>query len=140
MILRFANDMNFKLSLILMIMIFHHKKKKTCFFKSQMSATNMLALSTNLLYRFSTIIQRKCLLGCHPCFFHTTELQTKDFGCDGPAMVWHSLLSRHCENGNICYQNANSYMSLKTQHLHILDIGSYHDLEPNYSYDAFIKA
>ncbi len=29
-------------------------------------------------------------------------------------------------------------MSLKTQHLHFLDIRSY--LAPNYSYDAFIKA
>ena len=35
-------------------------------------------------------------------------------------------------------KKANSYMSIKTQHLQFLDIRSY--LAPNYSYDAFIKA
>ena len=50
----------------------------------------------------------------------------------------HKSLEDHGETVSFSIKKANSYMSLKTQHLQFLDIRSY--LAPNYSYDAFIKA
>ena len=50
----------------------------------------------------------------------------------------HKSLEDYGESVSFSIKKANSYMSLKTQHLQFLDIRSY--LAPNYSYDAFIKA
>ncbi len=50
----------------------------------------------------------------------------------------HKSLEDNGEFVSFSIKKANSYMSLKTQHLQFLDIRSY--LAPNYSYDAFIKA
>ena len=50
----------------------------------------------------------------------------------------HKSLEDHGETVSFSIKKANSYMSLKTQHLQFLDIRSYP--APNYSYDAFIKA
>jgi hypothetical protein len=50
----------------------------------------------------------------------------------------YKSLEDHGETVSFSIKKANSYMSLKTQHLQFLDIRSY--LAPNYSYDAFIKA
>ena len=50
----------------------------------------------------------------------------------------HKSLEDNGESVSFSIKKANSYMSLKTQHLQFLDIRSY--LAPNYSYDAFIKA
>ena len=50
----------------------------------------------------------------------------------------HKSLEDCGESVSFSIKKANSYMSLKTQHLQFLDIRSY--LAPNYSYDAFIKA
>ncbi len=50
----------------------------------------------------------------------------------------HKSLENCCESVSFAIKKANSYMSLKTQHLQFLDVRSY--LAPNYSYDAFIKA
>ena len=50
----------------------------------------------------------------------------------------HKSLEDNGEFVSFSIKKANSYMSLKTQHLQFLDIHSC--LAPNYSYDAFIKA
>ena len=50
----------------------------------------------------------------------------------------HKSLEDCGEFVSFSIKKANSYMSIKTQHLQFLDIRSY--LAPNYSYDAFIKA
>jgi len=50
----------------------------------------------------------------------------------------HKSLEDCGEEVAFTIKKANSYMSLKTQHLQFLDVRSY--LAPNYSYDAFIKA
>ncbi len=50
----------------------------------------------------------------------------------------HTSLEDCGESVSFAIKKANSYMSLKTQHLQFLDIRSYS--APNYSYDAFIKA
>jgi hypothetical protein len=47
----------------------------------------------------------------------------------------HKSLEDCGEIVSFAIKKANSYMSLKTQHLQFLDIRSY--LAPNYSYDAF---
>jgi hypothetical protein len=50
----------------------------------------------------------------------------------------HKSLEDCGEFVSFSIKKANSYMSIKTQHLQFFDIRSY--LAPNYSYDAFIKA
>ena len=50
----------------------------------------------------------------------------------------HKSLEDCGEEVSFTIKKANSYMSLKSQHLQFLDVRSY--LAPNYSYDAFIKA
>ena len=49
----------------------------------------------------------------------------------------YKSLEDHGETVSFSIKKANSYMSLKTQHLQFLDIRSY--LAPNYSYDALLK-
>ena len=49
----------------------------------------------------------------------------------------HKSLNDVGETVTFAIKKANSYMSLKTQHLQFLDIRSY--LAPNYSYDALLK-
>ena len=50
----------------------------------------------------------------------------------------HKSLEAFGETVSFAIKKANSYMSLKMQHLQFLDIRSY--LAPNYSYTAFIEA
>jgi hypothetical protein len=50
----------------------------------------------------------------------------------------HKSLEDHGETVSFSIKKANSYMSLKTQHLQFLDVRSFP--APNYSYNAFIKA
>ena len=50
----------------------------------------------------------------------------------------HKSLNDVGETVSFAVKKANSYMSLKTQHLQFLDVRSY--LAPNYSYDDFVKA